>query len=102
MFPPVTAVNRSGRGQNPGEDPHTLRKHALHGALRVLAIRAGTIEKTVDDLLELRPPKPEFRGESFVVDTDEFLEIILDTAIPTRGLWITRTINCWSIVHGSD
>ena len=94
--------HHSGRGQNPGEDPRTLRKHALHGALRELAIRAGTIEKTVDDLLDMRPPEPEFRGESFVEDKDEFLEIILDTAIPTRGLWITRTINCWSVVHGSE
>ena len=73
--------HHSGLGQNPGEDPRTLRKHALHGALRVLAIRAGTIEKTVDDLLDMRPPEPEFRGESFVADTDEFLETTLDTAI---------------------
>ena len=44
-------------------------------------VKIPTIEKTVDDLLDMRSPEPEFRGESFVADTDEFLETTLDTAI---------------------
>ena len=72
--------HHSGRGQNRGEDPHTLRKHALHGALRVLAIQAGTIEKPMDDFLDVRLPKSEFGSKPFIIDADEFLEIVLNTA----------------------
>lgn len=46
-------------------------------------VKVPAIEKPMNDLLNMRSPESEFRGEPFVVDADKFLEIILDTAIPT-------------------
>ena len=62
-------------------------------------MQVAAIEKSVDDFLNVRPPKTKFRRKLIVVDPDEFFEIILDTAIPSGGFRIARTVNFWSIVH---
>ena len=65
-------------------------------------VKIPTIEKPMDDFLDVRLPKSEFGSKPFVIDADEFLEIVLNTAIPTRGFRIAWTIDCWSVVHGLD
>ena len=53
-------------------EPFTLRKRAIHGTLRVLALQAGTIEKPMNDFLDVRLAKSEFGSKPFVIDADEF------------------------------
>ncbi|MFZ2957059.1 MAG: hypothetical protein WA705_09235 [Candidatus Ozemobacteraceae bacterium] len=60
---------------------------------RKTLVQIPTIEKSVDDFFNVRTPETEFFGKLFVVNPDEFLEEILGTTIPARGLWVSRSID---------
>ena len=84
-------------------------------------LEIATIEKPENHFLNVGSPKTKFRRKSIIVDPAEFLEIVLDTAIPSGSFRIARTVDgplagflglraiyperlrgadCWSIVHG--
>ena len=56
-------------------------------------MKVPAIEKPMDAFLDVRLPKSEFSGKLFVIDADKILEIILNTAISTRGFRIAWTID---------
>lgn len=60
---------------------------------RKTLVQIPTIEESVDDFLNVSPPKTESFGKQLVVNPDELIEKILDTTIPTRGLRVSRSIN---------
>ena len=63
----------------------------FHAGKAVVQITA--IEVAVDHLLDIRPPEAVLPGEILVIDPDKGLKIVLDTAIVTRILRISWTIN---------
>ena len=63
----------------------------FHAGKAVVQITA--IEVAVDYLLDIRPPEAVLPGEILVIDPDKGLKIVLDTAIVTRILRISWTIN---------
>lgn len=57
----------------------------------VTAVAAGkavmeipAVQKTVDDLFNVRTPETELLGKAIVVNPDEFFKIFFDTAVPSR------------------
>jgi len=62
----------------------------------------SAVEKTVDDLFDVRPPEAELLGEAIVVNPDEFFKVVFDTTIPARRFRIAWSIDGWSAVHYSE
>ena len=49
-------------------------------------VKIPAIQKSVDDLFNVRSPKTELFGKTLVVNPDEFLKVVFDTTIPARCL----------------
>ena len=62
-------------------------------------VKVATVEKLVNNLLNVRSPETEFCRESIIVDADKLFEIVFDAAIPNGGFRTTRMVDCGSIVH---
>ena len=62
----------------------------------------SAVEKSVDDLFNMRTPEAELLGKAIVVNPDELFKIVFDTAIPARSLRIAWSIDGWRAVHCSE